>query len=1178
MLPPSPTTLARSSLEEMLENIKRRDEKPKDLPPALPSRPKSRGRLPHARLLLPAKFTIYEEEMDGDSNEGKRKSDDVAVIWKNNKLKRLCEDSPYNFPDPHQTAAGQRSGGVAAATSTSRPAVDWEDNIGYFVNKKLSIWCRLSSGQWELGTIQSISGEEASVCLVSGDVVKVLTRDLLPANPDVLEGVDNLIQLSYLNEPSVLHNLQCRFHKDMIYSKAGPILIAVNPFKGVHIYGSNFISGFREKLVDSPHVYAVSDAAYDEMTKDGVNQSVIVSGESGAGKTETAKIAMQYLAALGGGGSGIEHEILQTSYILESFGNAKTSRNDNSSRFGKLIEIHFSAIGKMCGAAIQTFESSSIDQGGKIIPQRLNIREADCYFYLNQSDCLTIVGVDDACNYNKLMGALDIVQINKDDKENMLSILSSVLWLGNIKFEVVDSENHVEVVEDEAVTYAAKLMGCCVQDLMRVLSTCSINAGKDSIVKKLTLQQATDSRDALAKFIYASLFDWLVDQINKSLAVGKPHTGRAISILDIYGFESFQRNSFEQLCINYANERLQQHFNRHLFKLEQEDYEADGIDWTKVDFEDNQECLNLFEKKPLGLLSLLDEESNFPKATDVTFADKLKQHLSSNPCFKVGRDKRFSIRHYAGEVSYDTGGFLEKNRDPLPSESIHILVSSSCSLLQSFASNILKAQSRMSGFQKQSVGTKFKGQLYKLMQRLESTTPHFIRCIKPNRNQLPGLYEKDLVAQQLKCCGVLEVVRIARSGYPSRITHQEFAIRYGFLLLDKNVTQDPLSISVAVLQQFNILPDMYQVGYTKLYFRTGQIAGLEIMRKQVLQSVLCVQKFFRGYKARNQYLDVKKRVALLQSFIRGENARRFFSLLSKKRKERSRTQKHRHKQSASRDEQHKAIVHLQCVIRGWLTRNQVDPMQRSESLKPKNADANERPASKIPQVERQLVNGEAPSVQQEYVSDSTQTYEHVEEVSLEQKEEENAALKLQLKQYEKRLSDYELRMKSMEEMWQKQIKSLQVSLASAKRSLASDNAELSPLPTPHYYDSEDNLSPVAITPSSSTPNELPSNVIVGGVRGREPNGTSVPVSQLAKEFEQRRKRFDDDAKALAEVSNKSGSSIEDDLRRLKFRFDAWKKDYKMRLRETKGTLQRHGNSEADRRGRKWWGKLSQRIT
>lgn len=1219
MLSASPSMVARSSLEEMLESLRRRDEceRPKDLPPALPARPTSRARLPSARKSLPTDFKVGEENGAKASMEsaekrsslngkedGKRKEKEWGAKRNNSfgskKLRKeeTVVDLPYDGGVMLDEEKVNEVLEVNEMKSAKSGEVEWEDNLGYFIKKKLRVWCRLEDGKWESGMIQSTSGDEAFVLRSNGNVVKVSTGELLPANPDILEGVDDLIQLSYLNEPSVLNNIQYRYSRDMIYSKAGPVLIAVNPFKAVPIYGNKFITAYRQKVMDSPHVYAIADTAYNEMMGDGVNQSIIISGESGAGKTETAKFAMQYLAALGGGSEGIEYEILQTNHILEAFGNAKTSRNDNSSRFGKLIEIHFSAFGKICGAKIQTFllEKSRVVQlaagersyhifyqlcagAPSFLKERLNLKVANDYNYLNQSECLTIDGVDDAQNFHNLMEALDIVLIRKEDREQTFAMLAAVLWLGNISFEVIDNENHVEVIADEAVTTAAMLMGCSSDELMLALSTHKIQAGKDSIAKKLTLQQAIDSRDALAKFIYGSLFDWIVEQINKSLEVGKQCTGRSINILDIYGFESFKKNSFEQFCINYANERLQQHFNRHLFKLEQEEYELDGVDWTRVEFEDNEECLNLIEKKPLGVLSLLDEESNFPKATDLTFANKLKQHLGSNSCFKGERGRAFSIRHYAGEVPYDTNGFLEKNRDPLQTDIIQLLSSCTCQVLQLFASKMLKpspkpAASSQPGAldtQKQSVGTKFKGQLFKLMHQLENTRPHFIRCIKPNSKQLPGIYEEDLVLQQFRCCGVLEIVRISRSGYPTRMTHQEFAGRYGVLLSEKQLSQDPLSISVAVLQQFNVLPEMYQVGYTKLYLRSGQRAALEDRRKQVLHGIIRLQKCFRGYQARSRFRELCNGVITLQSFARGENTRRRHASLGT---------------SCSAvapeipDEQLREIICLQSAIRGWLVRKQLK-MHKLKQSNPVNAKVKRRFGRKssdmkdVPQEQVQALPTALAELQRRVLKA---------EATLGQKEEENTALREQLQQYDAKWLEYEAKMKSMEEMWQKQMASLQMSLAAARKSLASDNTpgepgRLDASTSPHLYDSEDTMSMGSRTPGGSTPMKF-LNIVPDAGSGRESNGSLTAVNHLTKEFEQRRQNFDDDAKALIEIkTTQPASTVHPDveLRKLKMRFETWKKDYKTRLREAKVRLNKLGQSEVEKTRRKWWEKISSRV-
>ncbi|XVE80224.1 hypothetical protein DITRI_Ditri14bG0122500 [Diplodiscus trichospermus] len=1230
MLSASPTTLAKSSLEEMLDSLRRRDEeeKPKDLPPALPSRPTSKARLPSAglpsaRRSLPTNFTTLANGESGcglsevkEKEEGKRKEKELGVKRSGFGRKKLRKDvnvdSPYNSEvvEGKKGEKSEREDGVSEKEG-GEGRVDLAENdvLGYFIKKKLHVWCRLSHGVWGSGTIQSTSGEESFVSLSNGNVVKVSTSELLPANPEIVEGVHDLVQLSYLNEPSVLHNLKYRYSRDMIYSKAGRVLIAVNPFKDVQIYEKDFITSYRQKATDSPHVFAVADTAYNEMMNDGVNQSIIISGESGAGKTETAKFAMQYLAALGGGNGGIECKILQTNSILEAFGNAMTSRNDNSSRFGKHMEIHFTSLGKISGAQIQTFKRfigfyllqvlylmwmfSTLPEQSRVVQlaagersyhifyqlcagasptlrERLNLKMANEYNYLVQSECLVINGVDDAQKFRMLMEALDIVQICKEEQEQAFAMLAAVLWLGNISFQVIDKENHVEALDDEALTSAARLMGCAPHELMQALSTYRVQDGKDRIAKKLTLRQAIDTRDAFAKFIYASLFDWLVERINKSLKVGKKLSGRSISILDIYGFESVKKNSFEQFCINYANERLQQHVKRHLFKLEQEEYELDGIDWTKVDFEDNKECLDLFEKKPKGLLSLLDEESNLPNATDLTLANKLKQHLNANSCFKGDRGRAFGVRHFAGEVLYDTNGFLEKNRDPLNSELVQLLSSCNGQLPQTFASKMLNQYLKPAtslDAPKQSVAMKVKGQLFKLMHQLESTRPHFICCIKPNSKQLPGTYEEDLVLQQLRYFGLLEAVRISRSGYSTRMTHQEFAERYGFLLLETNVSRDPLTISVAVLKQFNVLPETYQIGYTKLYLRTGQISALEDRRKQVLRGVIEVQKYFRGHRARRLFHELNKGAKSIQSFVCGENIRRKYAI-----------EANRCSAFASQllDEQLMAVIYLQSVIRGWLARRHLNKMHNLKQLNHgsikfrrkmgrKSSEAKDMPHEQQIQV--------LPSVMAELQRRVLRA-----EATLGEKEQENATLLEQLQQYEARWLDYEAKMKSMEEMWQKQMGSLQTSLGAARKSLAADSAagQLGrvDMVSPRCYDSEDNASMGSRTTGGNTP-VLFSSAMPDVIGGKE-NG----LSNLVKEFEQRKQIFDDDAKSLIDIRTgqpASNMNPDDELRRLRLRFEAWKKDYKMRLKEAKARLHKRGRPESDKGRRRWWGKLGSRA-
>ncbi|XP_024004491.1 myosin-4 [Eutrema salsugineum] len=1127
-LSPSPTILMESSLEETPESLRRHDacEMLKDKSPSLPSRLTSRAQMLSIRQSLPANF----RDRIPPENESKEKEE---KDWsKKTRTEKITEE--------HEP--------------------EWVNNVEYFINEELCVWCRVSNGEWHLGKIQSTSGDAAWVMLSTAQVVKVSMKEIFPANPDISEGVEDLIQLSYLNEPSVLHNLRVRYSQDLIYSKAGPVLIAVNPFKKVQIYGNNILSAYQKKSLDAPHVYAVADAAYDEIMREEKNQSIIISGESGAGKTETAKYAMQYLEALGGGSFGVENEILKTNCILEAFGNAKTSRNDNSSRFGKLMEIHFSAKGKICGAKLETF---SLDQSrvvqlsngersyhifyelcagaSPILKEKLKLKAASEYNYLNQSNCLTIDPIDYAQKFHKLMEAFNIVQIPQDYQERAFALLAAVLWLGNVSFEVIDNENHVEVVADEAVTNVAMLMGCNSQDLMVVLSTCKLQAGRDCIAKRLTLRQATDMRDSLAKTIYASLFDWLVEQINTSLEVGRLRTGRSISILDIYGFESFKTNSFEQFCINYANERLQQHFNRHLFQLEQEEYEGDGIDWTKLGFKDNQECLDLIEKKPICLVPLLDEESNFPKSTDTTFANKLKQHLKANSCFRGERGRGFRVSHYAGEVLYDTNGFLDKNRDPVHVDLIQLLSSCKCQLLNLFSTKMRHKSLNPATFSEsmnQSVITKFKGQLFKLMNKLEGTTPHFIRCIKPNSNQLPGIYEENHVLQQLRCCGVLEVVRISKSGYPTRLTHQELAARYGFLLLDTKSSQDPLSTSNAIMKQFNLPPEMYQVGYTKTYLRTGQIGVLEERRRYFLRGIRGLQKQFRGYQTREYFHNMRNAAVTLQSYIRGEIARREYIAMEKSAI-----------LSSGKTQEVDAVIHLQSVVRGWLVRKHLE-----NSMQEKKQSRNEK--KKPRRKSRRSISEDKDLLFEEFqvrscaLADLQSRVQKVEAAIL-QKEVENTALMEELQRFKVKWLEHETRMKSMEETWQKHMSSVQMSLAAACKILAPEKI------ASHGNDSEDTM-------SLGTPT-------------KELKGSLNDVNNLPVEFDQRRVVFDEDVKCHVEMRSEPDSisvkkqDAEKELSNLKLRFEKWKKDYRARLRGTKARLRLNGNKG---RHRKWWCKKS----
>ncbi|CAK8561329.1 unnamed protein product [Lathyrus sativus] len=529
------------------------------------------------------------------------------------------------------------------------------------------------------------------------------------------------------------------------------------------------------------------------------------------------------------------------------------------------------------------------------------------------------------------------------------------------------------------------------------------------------------------------------------------------------------------------------------------------------------------------------------------------------------------VEHYHGEVLYDTNDFLVKNRDTLSSNAIQLLSSCNCELLKLFSKVINQSEEHGNSTfhvgalysQKRGVGTKFKDLSFKLMHQLESTTPHFIRCVKPNTKNLPGIYDKELVLQQLRCCRVLEAVKISKAGFPTRVNHQEFSRRYKFLLSETDIPQDPLSVSVAVLQKFNIPSEMYQVGHTKLYLRAGQIGALEDKRKQFLRGILGIQKCFRGHQARSYFRKLRNAVTTLQSFMHGDITRRKHGVLMKS----SITI-----YSKKLEEIH-AIIVLQSVIRGWLVRRDPSYINRlkkyHENEKPKRNSCVQM--SEVEDLSKELLQN-MPSALAEL-----QNRVYKAEAIVEQKEAENTELREQLKQSERKRDEYETKMKSMEEAWQKQMASLQSSLVAARKSLASGNGTVQPvrhdLVLPRHYDSEDASSMGFRTTSGSTPMKLSGSFSVSDA-GKQANGTLTTVSNLMKEFEQQRQTFNDEVKALNEIKpgQSANTNSADELRKLKQRFEGWKKQYKVRLQETKARL-----SESEKSRRTWWGKLSSRA-
>ncbi|KAE9604687.1 putative myosin ATPase [Lupinus albus] len=556
-------------------------------------------------------------------------------------------------------------------------------------------------------------------------------------------GVDDMTKLPYLHEPGVLHNLATRYELNEIYTYTGNILIAVNPFQRIpHLYDAHMMEQYKGAAFGelSPHVFAVADVAYRAMFNEGKSNSILISGESGAGKTETTKMLMQYLAYLGGRsgleGHTVEQQVLESNPVLEAFGNAKTGRNNNSSRFGKFVEIQFDNKGRISGAAIRTYllERTRVCQisdpernyhcfyllcaAPAEVKEKYKVGHPSSFHYLNQSNCYELDSVNDADEYVAIRRAMDSIGISEEEQEAIFRVVAAVLHLGNVEFskgEEIDSS----VIKDENSRFhlnmTADLLKCDTMSLEDALIKRAIVTPEEVITRTLDSIAAVGSRDALAKTIYSRLFDWLVEKINISIGQD-PNSKSIIGVLDIYGFESFKVNRlantssgmYDSFCINFTNEKLQQHFNQHVFKMEQEEYTQEEINWSYIEFVDNQDVLDLIEKKPGGIIALLDEACMFPKSTHDTFAQNLYQTFKNNKRFikpKLSQTS-FTISHYAGEVIYQADMFLEKNKDYVVAEHKDLLTLSKCSFVAGLFPYSPEVSSKSSKFS--STGSRFK--------------------------------------------------------------------------------------------------------------------------------------------------------------------------------------------------------------------------------------------------------------------------------------------------------------------------------------------------------------------------------------------------------------------------------------------------------------------------------------
>ncbi|XP_020591661.1 myosin-12 [Phalaenopsis equestris] len=765
------------------------------------------------------------------------------------------------------------------------------------------VWTEDAELAWIDGEVTEIKGGDATIVTRDGRKIVANLSHIYPKDTEAPPaGVDDMTKLAYLHEPGVLHNLACRFALNEIYTYTGNILIAVNPFRRLpHLYDVHMMEQYKGAAFGelSPHLFAVADACYRAMINEHGSQSILVSGESGAGKTETTKMLMRYLAFMGGRsrteGRTVEQQVLESNPVLEAFGNSKTVKNNNSSRFGKFVEIQFDKYGKISGAAVRTYllERSRVCQVSD--PERnyhcfymlcaappedvkkFKVGNPQNFRYLNQSNCYEVANVDDAREYLLTRHAMDVVGINQEEQDAIFRVVAAILHLGNIEFEKgkeIDSSRLKDEKSKNHLKTAAELLLCNEKALEESLCKRVIVTPDGNITKPLDPDSAALSRDALAKTVYSRLFDWIVDKINISIGQD-PNAKSIIGVLDIYGFESFKINSFEQLCINLTNEKLQQHFNQHVFKMEQEEYTREEINWSYVEFVDNQDVLDLIEKKPGGIIALLDEACMFPKSTHETFAQKLYQTYKAHKRFSKPKLARtaFTINHYAGDVIYQADLFLDKNKDYVVAEHQALLNDSACPFVANLIPALPEESSKQSKFS--SIGTRFKQQLQSLMETLSTTEPHYIRCVKPNTVLKPGIFENFNVLNQLRCGGVLEAIRISCAGYPTKRAFDEFIDRFGMLAPDLIDSSDEKQACAAICDRMGLKG--YQIGKNKVFLRAGQMAELDARRLEVLANAArLLQRQIRTHLVRKQFLILRNATIEIQKLWRGWLARKLY--------------------------------------------------------------------------------------------------------------------------------------------------------------------------------------------------------------------------------------------------------------------------------------------------------------
>lgn len=717
--------------------------------------------------------------------------------------------------------------------------------------------------------------------------------------------VSDMVKMIEVDEASIMHNIRQRFAVDDIYTNIGTILVSVNPFKWIdRLYSREYVDQFMSLQAgdeSEPHVFAIACAAYNGLRNERIDQSIIISGESGAGKTEATKKCLQFFAEVAGAESGgMEKKLLSANPILEAFGNAKTVRNNNSSRFGKWMAVHFDGRAYICGSAItnylleksrvvmqapdernyhifyQLFAGATSEQAKKYFLEGT----VEDYHYTNQSGCVAVEGMPDDEDFQLLNDSMDELDFTDDERHNLFRLSAAVLHLGNVDFKVVDSESCTisEVTTGGATNFlntTASLLGVPSAVLGEALVNKVIDTGSDRVSTPLTADKAVDARNSLARAVFGRMFDWLVRRVNDSMKHMLKRSANVIGVLDIFGFEIFKHNSFEQLCINFCNEKLQQHFNTFVFKQEEKCYISEGIDYAEVKFIDNQDVLDLVEKKPHGLLIMLDDEVRVPNGSDKSYLNKVMRAHAGTERFKgkTRKDKgmldsEFGVHHYAGLVVYDSAGFMEKNKDQLHLQLSEMCRASTCEFLPPLFpadSTANGGGTRGRGSVRKSQGGQFREQLSQLMDTLNATAPHYIRCIKPNNQKVRNVYDAPLCLQQLRYAGVFEAVKIRQQGFPFRWTHDMFYKRYRCIARGRFLDHVPSDVSWRDLAT-DLLEELStkwselrqcKFGRTMVLYRAAPHRRLEAQRERIRkQEVRVLQRVYRGHRGRRIFRTV----------------------------------------------------------------------------------------------------------------------------------------------------------------------------------------------------------------------------------------------------------------------------------------------------------------------------------